>query len=678
MGSNNDFKLIRFSRRKLLKGSVAAASVVSPIFSSACEQVGSLFASGSSKHESITLPSWQPAGGVRKQSFRFASPPRKFKVYGRLFSRAYFKEFLPALFERTLVFDRFHLDDGRLEWIFTGERGGFTVQIEPDRVRVYQRYYDSLGLEMPDVKLSGGHPPERTWLDSVVYYHGELRAVQVVLDHRLGLSISLNGKQVIQQLCLLDVKHHQIAYDGTKTPNVEGHLFVPDTKSVDVDVDASQRHQTILGFGGITTPTAYVMLSPEGKSEWWKLLSAYNLTIHREFPMGRRLARSMDNWSALQDASAHYYGDNFPNGEVSDFKYLKTIRQLDGRVLFEFWQLPPWATKERPWRDVWGRPHRSVADPDAYAHAVIDYCKVSLNRVGRPPDIVGIQNERFQPPDVWKQMTLRLRQELDRAGFRAVKIHMQDAPRVKEGIQSARLFKLSSREWSDIDYSAVHMYDYQDYFRNPDGFDDLLIEWHKATSNKPFLSTELCVNSPRYQGDSYRLALQMGQLYHKNLTLANACALCYCWLLLNVEQPSYGWTRSLFVPDAARGFVPRASSYQLRVFGSYSRRIPRGMTRVAAKSSDSDLLTVAFAGDQGERTLVLLNRSVRRNRIRIHWQGVGFRYLEVTDPYHQNAVQAVSELHSDERAGVLVEPGAIVTLSTVPLHKLPSGVLFPS
>jgi hypothetical protein len=31
------------------------------------------------------------------------------------------------------------------------------------------------------------------------------------------------------------------------------------------------------------------------------------------------------------------------------------------------------------------------------------------------------------------------------------------------------------------------------------------------------------------------------------------------------EQPSYGWTRTLFVADHARGSVPIASSHQLRV-----------------------------------------------------------------------------------------------------------------
>ena len=50
----------------------------------------------------------------------------------------------------------------------------------------------------------------------------------------------------------------------------------------------------MLGFGGITTPTAYVQLSAEGKRRWWKLLAEYNLLLQREFPVGARLDAAMD------------------------------------------------------------------------------------------------------------------------------------------------------------------------------------------------------------------------------------------------------------------------------------------------------------------------------------------------------------------------------------------------
>jgi hypothetical protein len=104
--------------------------------------------------------------------------------------------------------------------------------------------------------------------------------------------------------------------------------------------------------------------------------------------------------------------------------------------------------------------------------------------------------------------------------------------------------------------------DYQNFFTNPDGFDSLLTQWKELAGDKPFLSTELCINNDKYQWPAYRVALTMGQLYHKNLVLADASAVCYCWTLLNVVQPSFGWTRTLTVPDRGHGFVPVAPSHR--------------------------------------------------------------------------------------------------------------------
>jgi O-glycosyl hydrolase len=615
------------------------------------------------------LPAWSPPATAPAERFRFDASPAKlqdghWRVAG--LPRRYFDEFLPAIFERTLVIDQLELKQGRLEWIFTGEFGGFTLEVWDKGLRALQRYYDSFGLG--DLEKPHRHP-ERITADSTATFQGNLRAVTVRLDSRLNLSVLLNGKEAIQQKCLLDVRRHQLAWVGSEGA-AAGYVLAPETTSATVDVNPSHTHQTMLGFGGITTPTAYVQLSAEGKRRWWKLLAEYNLLIQREFPVGARLNAEMDNWDHLPDAMPHYYNDNFPNGEVSDFTYLRNIRRMGGKVLFEFWALPPWALQN--WTDAQGKAHPGVADPEQYARAMVRYCQVSRDRVGVPPDIVGIENELPQPPEIWHKMSLRLRAELDKAGFSAVKIHLRDAGELAGGIECVRAFRQSTAAWNDIDYVATHLYDYQKCLHDPDHYDSLLAQWSEAVGAKPFLSTEICVNSYEIQDRSYRLALGMGQLYHKNLTLANASAIIYCWLLLNVEQPSFGWTRSLFVPDPARGFLPATSSYQARVFGAYSRRIRAGMTRVEAQASNPDLLATAFTGRKGVRTLVLLNRSLAPQRVRINWNGKPFRFLEWASPYEEN-----TELPAPAGDELVVPPGAIATLSTEELGRLdfsPEGV----
>lgn len=543
-------------------------------------------------------------------------------------ARLFFDEQLPACFERTLQFSWWGDAGGRLDWIFTGPRAGVTLKVSPDGVRLVSRFYDSLAL-----------PVEKTKGVDQLIATGAVHSVTLRLDHRLNLTVFVNERQAAQQLWMHDLVHHQAIQHGGGV--IEAQLVRPAVADVVVRVQPEKKKQTILGFGGITLAPAYRLLSPEGQRQWWQLLTEYNLLLHREYPMGAQLNAAMDNWDRLADAVPHYYGDNFPNSEVCDFAYLKQLRALGGLVMFEFWKLPPWAEQ----------------DVAKYAAAVVRYCQISKEKTGYPPEIVGIQNEVRQPAEKFQAMTLALRQALDAAGFRAVKIHMADSSELAAGLAYLRDFKDQPEVWKAVDYAATHMYDYQKSFTDPDRFDTLLTRYRDQADKKPVLSTELCVNDARFQTDSYRVALQLGQLYHKNLVLLDATALAYCWLLLNVEQPSYGMTRSLFVPDLQLGGVPVASSAQLRVFGAYSRKIKAGMVRVQAGNPDPDLFTTAFSGKAGQATMVVLNRSLRPVRVAIEWPGVTFTATEMCSPYAPNSAGP-----ADQR---LVPPGGILTLTNV-------------
>ena len=269
-------------------------------------------------------------------------------------------------------------------------------------------------------------------------------------------------------------------------------------------------------------------------------------------------------------------------------------------------------------------------------------------------------------------MAVKLRTRLDEAGFDKVKIHMNNAGYLHLGLEWLQKYRETPDAWDCIDYTASNMYDYQNVFTDPDAFDKKLKALKDLSGDRSFISTELCVNDKRYQFPSYRLAFQMGQNYHKNLTIADAVSIAYCWLLLDVEQPRYGWTRTLFVPDRANGFVPVPSSFQLRVYGAYTRRIREGMVRVATKTDHDGLLATAFAGEGGRRTIVLLNRSPNPIRIDVRWPGAKFTEIESVNPYHANQITAVSG-KGDQRDAITVGPGTLMTLTNVPLIRLPDG-----
>jgi len=614
----------------------------------------------STSAQQIALPTnWRPPAEVQNIAFELGGDKGQFHAWGQGSpdKRVFFDEFLPALFERTLTLEKFELKDGSLEWIFTGPRGGFTVTLDSGTIKLEQRFYDSYAFNYINGPPIPRHPQWQLPVQQAPYT-GTPKALAVRIDHKLNLSIALNGKEVFQTEYLGDISRHQLRSLGENSL-VSGQLLTPLPAPAFVKVDPNRRYQTMIGFGGIATPTAYAQLSKKGKRRWWELLCEYNLLIQREYPNGARLNEKMDNWDKRTDATPHYYGDNFPNGEISDFAYIKTLRRLGGQVWFEFWELPPWVKN----------------DPEKYAHAMVRYCQVCRQKTGAAPEIVGVQNEKNQITDMFHQMTLTLRRRLDEAGFPSVRIHMTDAGHLALGLKRAQAFRSSQKVWDTIDFSATHMYDYQEYFTNPDGFDDLLKKWKGLTKGKPFLSTELCVNYPKYQLDSYRPALLMGQLYHKNLVITDASALCYCWTILNVVQPSYGYTRSLFVPDRAAGFVPAPSSHQLRVFGSYSRYIRAGMVRIAAESNDNNLLVSAFAGADNTGTVVALNRSSLPRRMRITWPGMRFAEMEITDPYQQNEPCRSPSSDSDNNTEVIIEPGSLVTLTNVPLGRCPEELV---
>jgi hypothetical protein len=615
-------------------------------------------AAQSTEQNKLELPTWNSPEGSG-EAFELPAAPTlrsRWKVPG--LPRKYFAEWLPALFERTLAIDEWKAAQTRIAWIFTGPLGGFTVEAGDGKLRLVERYYDSAGLGKPGP--GGPRHPEKLTEESTVEYTGGLRAITVIMDHRLGVRVLLNGKEALARHCPLDVNRHQLALVGEEG-GARGRLLPRPEETAAVRVDPAIRSQEMLGWGGTTTPPAYAELSEDGQREWWRKVAEYNLLVHREYPIGALLNPEMTNWDRAADASPHYYGDNFPNCEISDFEYIRRIRRMGGKVIFEFWELPVWAQR----RDAGGK-LAGLPVIDAYTKAMVRYCQVAREKTGAPPDIVGIQNEVKQPPEVWREMALALRKALDDAGFGAVKIHMHNPPFLAGGIEAAKAFREDPAVWKTIDYAASNIYDYQGFFYDPDGFDSRLREMREAIGGKMFLAVELCVNNTDFQSRSYRTAFAMGQLYHKVLTALDACGVMYCWTLLNVTQPSYGWTRSLLVPDAEHGFVPAASSHQLRVFGAWSRRVREGMRRVEASSSNPDVLATAFGGSGGAATVVLMNRTTAHQKVTVTWPGVRFRYKEVADPQWENAVTSAPPAEGDSVA-VTVHPGAIVTLSNVEL-----------
>lgn len=596
------------------------------------------------------------------KTFSFNSGTGLVETWGRgsELPGVYFNEKLPLLFIRQLNFSSFSPNNGVFEWIFTGELGGVTVAASADSIWLIQRFYGAYGYNLKCDKIEIQRHPEKIWSVSRTYYSGKIESIALISNHKTELQLFVNGQKIATQCCLQDFSHHQLRFVGNQA-EIAGLMMKPKLKKVEINVDENSKHQKMLGWGGIAIPTAYNMLSEKGKEKYWQFISEYNLLVHREYPIGLELNENMDNWDNLDDARVHYYGDNFPNSEISDFNYIRRIQELGGINIFEFWKFPPWIQENIPAGPGILIPPVNI---EKYCKAMVNYCWTAKSKTGQAPAILGIQNEKNQPAETWYKLTLALRSALDENGFSDVKIHMHNAANLKRGIEAANAFAANKQVWESIDFAATNVYDYQEYFANPDGFDEILQQFKNIVGDKPFISTEVCVNFPFYQIPSYRLAFTMAQLYHKNLVITNATSIMYCWILLNNVQSSYDATRSLFGVDEVHGNVPKPSSFQARAFGAFSRRIKKDMQRVESSADMKDLLVSFYTGNQG-KTAVVLNRSISPVEIDISKIGFIPAWIEKSSYFLENEI---FEWEGNNR--LIIEPGEIITLTNVLLNKL--------
>jgi hypothetical protein len=575
------------------------------------------------------------------------------KVWGRSYEApgVFYEEYLPAFFARRLVISEMDLADGELNWMFTGRQGGVSVKVRNDTIYFFQRYYDSFGLtptEQPDEATLKRHPNKIFFYTSTAY-SGELKSLTVRSDKHMRVQLFANGELISEQMCVMDVNLHQIRYMGQEG-NICGQMQKPKAGQATLEAKLDEKHQKMLGWGGIAAVMDYYRLSTKGKQQWWELLKEYNMMIQREYPLGKKLKADYSNWDDFEYASVHYYGDNFPNGEITDFDYNKKVQDMGGIVIFEFWKLPDWMYDGQEL--IIGK----------YTEAMVNYCKTAEERTGEPPAIVGIQNEIYRKDStLWWDMTIELREALDENGYEDVEIHMHNASNQGHGTRALKSLKQNQEAWEATDYTCSNQYDYQEFYPNPDGFDEEFAEFAELSGDKPFISTELCINWTPYQVPSYRLAMTLGQHYHKNLVIQDAVSIMYCWLLLNSQQPSYTYSRTLCTIDEENGFVPEESSYQLRMFGAYSRHIFEGYERYTLESPDDDLLVSGYT-DGEKNTIVLINRGTEPLEADIPW---GFEYapsVELCDPYHQNELIHENLPVENNRVSITIDGGQAITL----------------
>ena len=126
-------------------------------------------------------------------------------------------ELLSPLFIRKIIFRELDFQNGKVMWVFTGSKAGFTVELSQNKVRLLQRWYDSFGFhDVPsDTSIQFARFPQKEFIAADISYSGKVFSVSLSYSHDLKIRLYLNGKLVATQLCIFDVTRHQLRYTGT-------------------------------------------------------------------------------------------------------------------------------------------------------------------------------------------------------------------------------------------------------------------------------------------------------------------------------------------------------------------------------------------------------------------------------------------------------------------------------
>lgn len=574
---------------------------------------------------------------------------------------------LPSLFTRSFQVKNVQLRNATAELLFAGMRGGVRVLFAPEGITV--RHEDTDGQGYP---MSGRvHTNERSF--GTVPAPALPYKVRVIVTHDHNLVLTINDQPVLR----IGTFHDFFGVAAfirpvNATSLAEGELqFAPvaeEKTTATVRLLPQQQHQTMLGWGGITSIPSYHDLSAAQQSAYRDALFENNLLLVREYPASDYLNPTNDNWDSSSAARVHY-NDSEDQGEISDFNFLKEMKRRGAITVTEFWRHPP----HHYVRDAAGK-LTVQADLPAIARSLVRYCQIYRERTGFQPDIIGVQNEPdvahsvapgFLPPTRAAELTRELRIQLDAAGFNRTQIHSANAGQLRNGLQWLDAINADPPARSMTNYFASNVYDYNAFA--PDRFDVTLQTMRQKLGGMPFLAIEIGNNHGDKQAHSYRMALGYAQQMHKLLTIGDAVGVAYIWTLLKSTHQNFNWTRTLLYPNRANGNELEASFYW-RIFTAYSRHIKRGMRRIGVESSHPDLLVTAYDDGRGGLTMVIINRASADMEVR--FDNVKAKTLSREIVSHTQPNISAGDVKSLSAGFAEIIPGgSIVTYSNVALNK---------
>lgn len=407
--------------------------------------------------------------------------------------------------------------------------------------------------------------------------------------------------------------------DGTSrtgAPSSSDPEEEPSTKDITLEVDTSERFQTLEGFGASVAWYVEWLAEHPNADELYDLLYV---------DLGADILRIRNTYQRENE------WEGFAPGEASIIEGANERLKQPLRVLISSWSPPPslkdnGATRcdnvcDHGGADCVPAKCTLIKDDDGdFAYAgFADYWAESLEayaELGIEPDYVSIQNEPDFLPDGWEGCRFNpteggglasYTKALETTAARIEALELDKPPRLLGpetlGVHGDRVIDYAAELDLDTLYGVAHHLYEGEQWRAPEGYAPWLRKIAANYDELPIFQTEFG------EGDGFETAW----LIHTALVEANASAYLYwelIWAGRGLISLSNPFDEDNFT-DPGYQVMP-----QFHAMRHYARYTDPGYARVAVEINSDEVRATAFlAPDESRLTVVLLNPDVEEHRV---------------------------------------------------------------
>ena len=315
-----------------------------------------------------------------------------------------------------------------------------------------------------------------------------------------------------QTMAQLKVEVYETSANGNSLKKVT--QFIDSKTPVEVDINPSEKFQTITGFGGAFTESSAFLLTKLSLKNREKVLKAYFSEDGANYSLTRTHINSCDfslsNYAystvANDNKLEHFSIDHDKTYLIPMIKQAQSFSKNGFKIISSPWTAPPWMKENNDWRGGKLLPEYRETWTLYFSKYIQAYKKEGINIWG-----VTVENEPLGSGNNWESMIYNPQEMTDfvhdylgphlaKEGLSAIKILGYDQNRGEDLTNWAKTMFADSLTSKYFGGTAVHWYN-----STYDYFPQSLQYTHQISKGKYLINTEACIDSqkPEWKNDKW-------------------------------------------------------------------------------------------------------------------------------------------------------------------------------